>query len=330
MIFDALTIDSQQRFPSGQQSDGVVEHLQRLLIRPIAEFLERPGKRIRAQLVSLGFELANNPSANTTSLPFLCDFVEKLHAGSLIIDDIQDQAESRRGCQSLHVKFGVPVSINMGNWLYFSGLEQLSQIPLPYDRRFEVLERAIAVTRQCHEGQALDLALTIDSLPQVDVPAVVATITAWKTESLTELAAWLGAYVAGGDLALCRCIGEFGRRLGSVLQIQNDFTELQQAANQTRVSQDFANRRVTWPWAWAASRLPSVDYQSLVRSLWSDEIDSQSALAQRLLDQTSKIARSEIKERLSAAALQIDACSVSPQQRHQMAQLLSNLELRYA
>jgi hypothetical protein len=42
------------------------------------------------------------------------------------------------------------------------------------------------------------------------------------------------------------------------------------------------------------------------------------------------MARTEIKERLSAAALQIDAWSVSPQQRHQMAQLLSNLELRYA
>jgi geranylgeranyl pyrophosphate synthase len=311
-------------------SEGVVEHLQRLLIRPIAEFLERPGKRIRAQLVGLGFELANNPAANATGMSCLCDFIEKLHAGSLIIDDIQDQAQSRRGRQSLHVKFGVPVSINMGNWLYFSGLEHLAQIPLPQDKRCEVLERAIAVTRQCHEGQALDLALTIDSLPQVDVPEVVATITAWKTESLTGLAAWLGAYVAGGDLERCRGIGEFGRRLGSVLQIQNDFTELQQVAKQTRVSQDFANRRVTWPWAWAASRLPDDDYQTLLRSLWSDEIESQSGLAQRLLDQTSQMARTEIKERLSAAALQIDAWSVSPQQRHQMAQLLSNLELRYA
>jgi geranylgeranyl pyrophosphate synthase len=44
---------------------------------------------------------------------------ELIHTGSLIIDDIQDQSELRRGRPSLYRTYGIDVAINAGNTLYF-------------------------------------------------------------------------------------------------------------------------------------------------------------------------------------------------------------------
>jgi hypothetical protein len=56
--------------------------------------------------------------------------VESLHAGSLIVDDIEDDSDLRRDAATLHRIYGVPVALNAGNWLYFWPQVLLSRIPL--------------------------------------------------------------------------------------------------------------------------------------------------------------------------------------------------------
>ncbi len=331
MISEAPTGEILQRSPRpGGTVNRPQAEVQRVLRQPVTEFLERPGKKIRSRLVWLGFDLANNPSANSDGVPVACEFVEQLHAGSLIIDDIQDRAESRRGRPSLHTVVGVPAAINMGNWLYFAGLEQLTQLALSDAQRCEILGRALMVTRQCHEGQALDLSLRIDSVPLVEVRSMVESITAWKTGALTGLAAWLGAAVAGASREQLQRISDFGCLLGSVLQMQNDCTDLRLAAKQSGGSQDLANRRVTWPWAWAAEQLTRDAYEALLARVSDQDLGGQSQLAGRLLACTQEIARVEIRGRLTAAAQLLEVCELSAQQRHRAAGVLSDLELRYA
>lgn len=48
--------------------------------------------------------------------------IECIHNGSLIVDDIEDNSEVRREKPCVHKIYGVDVSINAGNMLYFAPL----------------------------------------------------------------------------------------------------------------------------------------------------------------------------------------------------------------
>ena len=43
--------------------------------------------------------------------------IETFHKASLVHDDIQDGDRYRYGADSLHVKYGVPTAINIGDYL---------------------------------------------------------------------------------------------------------------------------------------------------------------------------------------------------------------------
>lgn len=46
------------------------------------------------------------------------------HNASLLIDDIEDDSTLRRGKPCAHIKFGVPSTINCGNYMYFAALDK--------------------------------------------------------------------------------------------------------------------------------------------------------------------------------------------------------------
>src|SRR3990167_4797991 len=75
---------------------------------PVWDFLGRGGKRWRPVLMLLCCEaVGGNPKA---ILPFTA-IPEVLHNATLIIDDIEDSSELRRGKPALHRIFGVDVAI---------------------------------------------------------------------------------------------------------------------------------------------------------------------------------------------------------------------------
>jgi hypothetical protein len=115
--------------------------LRSALLDLIAELASSPGKRIRGQLVSLSYRLLSGTPPSTVAAKqcrWCADAVEMIHAGSLIIDDIEDGSCMRRGRPALHVKVGVPLALNAGNWLYFWGLELLRMTELPEDTIFHL------------------------------------------------------------------------------------------------------------------------------------------------------------------------------------------------
>ena len=101
------------------------------LLAPLTDFLKRPGKKIRGRMVEIGFELATGKSTSQwtpqekTVLLQASELLEALHAASLIIDDIQDDSEQRRGEPTVHRKHGMPLALNAGNWLYFWPLQNV-------------------------------------------------------------------------------------------------------------------------------------------------------------------------------------------------------------
>jgi geranylgeranyl pyrophosphate synthase len=240
------------------------------LHRPVKEFLRREGKRIRSDLVEFAYSVSQGRGQLPTQIQ---GFVELLHAGSLIVDDIQDDAETRRNLPALHRVVGTPLAINTGNWMYFAAFEKLVDLPVGLSVQAAIMRRALSTVRECHEGQALDLAMNVAVIDWKDVAVVTHTISKLKTGGLVSLAAWLGAAVAGAKPELRKALSEFGMRLGMALQMQNDLAELRTSALERVSSNDLVNSRVTWPWAWAAQVCTQKEF---VRLQHIDEIAVQS------------------------------------------------------
>jgi len=234
------------------------------LLKPVDAFVSRCGKRIRQALVQCAFEIAGGEGVVPVCLS---SSIEMLHAGSLVIDDIQDDSSTRRGRPTLHRDLGVPLAINAGNWMYFDALHQLTTSALKPRMRGQLLSRMVAAGKRCHEGQACDLAARIDKLPTSKFYPVVRCISREKTGCLVSLAMQFGAIAAAADRDTRRMLARFGMQIGVALQMRNDLDELLSLIRdpyETLRSDDLRNARVTWPWAWMAMHGNPLQTQRLI------------------------------------------------------------------
>jgi geranylgeranyl pyrophosphate synthase len=254
---------------------GLPAHLwERALLGPAREFLRRPGKRFRGRLVETCWLLAGGAAGDMP--PELPLVIEILHAGSLIVDDIQDGSKTRRDAPALHQVYGTALALNTGNWMYFWPLaliDRLERQGLPAERMAELHRRVRQTLLFCHQGQALDLALKVTELEQGEVPRVVKVTTQLKTGALMELAAALGAVAAGAGPRALEAMCRFGRELGMGLQMLDDLGGITCASRRDKGAEDLLLGRPTWPWAWAAAgSSPGVfaELQRHARSLSAD------------------------------------------------------------
>ena len=230
------------------------------LAGPLREYLARPGKRFRGRLTAIAWRAAGRAGEPPPQLPLL---VELLHAGSLVADDIEDGSVQRRGRAALHRLVGLPVALNAGNWLYFTPADLLAAAALPPATELRLHRAVAAAVRAGHEGQALDLSARAGDLHPADLAPVALAVSERKTGALMGLAARLGAEAAGAAPDAVESLAAFGVALGVGLQMLNDLAELTGAAGPLKHPEDLVHGRATWPWAWAAARLPGGAFDAL-------------------------------------------------------------------
>jgi geranylgeranyl pyrophosphate synthase len=258
------------------------------------------GKRFRATLLERAYAFAGG---RCEAPALIIDAVELLHAGSLVIDDFEDDSLTRRGQPALHQVIGPARAVNAGNWMYFRALELAAAALDDPTRSAALVGRCITVARQCHEGQAIDLATRIDEVTPRQAQVTALAISRWKTGRLASLAAWCGAHAAAGDPQTLQAVAAFGCRVGICLQMKNDLDELCELIEGSDRCDDLRNRRVTWPWAWAASELSARQFaawqQRLRRSVEQPAVFR--PLAKDLLEATHRRAATAINARLDRA-----------------------------
>lgn len=224
--------------------------LENALHRPVRDFVGRQGKRIRASLMQISYRIGGGGDEIPREV---AESIEWLHAGSLVIDDIQDGSDDRRGNPTMHRQIGVPLAINAGNYMYFRALQTLTKSSIDATRRCQLVDAMIDAGRVCHEGQAMDIAASIDQHPPQQWGRIAEQITRQKTATLVALAMKMGAIVAGGNSPLISQLERCGKQIGFALQMRNDLEELVQfSSGQTDRCDDLRRRRVAWPWGWLA------------------------------------------------------------------------------
>jgi geranylgeranyl pyrophosphate synthase len=258
-----LTVEVEERTLHSLPLDPA--HFERHLLAAAREFLARPGKAFRARLVEVAYALAGGAR---NRLPHAClEAIELLHAGSLIVDDIQDSALTRRGAPALHQLVGTPKALNTGNWLYFVALSRLHQLDLPALRALSLSRAAHECLVRCHEGQALDLGVRVSEAKASELGALAHATSTLKTGALMGFAARLGAEVAGGGEAELLALERFGAKIGLALQMLDDLGSFVSSERSEKALEDLAEERVSWVWAWARETLDEVSFRQLLRSL---------------------------------------------------------------
>lgn len=233
---------------------------QAALYGPLRDFLSRPGKEFRSQLVEISWRLCGGHGALPRELGSV---VEALHAGSLIVDDIEDESATRRGLPALHVTYGLPVALNAGNWLYFWAYRLVAQLELEPAVELGLYRRLTHTMLRCHQGQALDLTVRMSRLAQSEVSVVVETTTRLKTGTLMGLSAVLPALTLRAPEPVLASLQRFGESLGVGLQMLDDLGGLTSERRCHKGHEDLIHGRPSWPWAWLAEQLPEIDYQRL-------------------------------------------------------------------
>lgn len=272
----------------------------RALVGPAADFLARPGKELRTSIVRAGWVLGGGASgAMPAELPLV---IELLHAGSLIVDDVEDGSRERRGAPALHHLVGVPVAINTGSWMYFWALAELGELGLPAERELAAHRLATSTLVRCHQGQALDLAVRIDDLAVSEVGNVVAATTRLKTGALCRFAAELGALAADASPDVRAAVGAFGEEMGVGLQMLDDLGSLASNSRREKAREDLTEGRPTWPWAWLAEHAPFAwsRLAAMSRAVVTGN-ESVDALADALLSETLSAGRSCVRVQLDTA-----------------------------
>ncbi len=246
----------------GLGADVPRQRLEQALLEPAAEFLGRPGKRFRARLVEIGWSISSAGDPVPIELPLA---VEILHAASLIVDDIQDGSSHRRGRPALHEELGLPLALNVGNWLYFWPFELVTAMGLPDGCELELRRRMTRTLYRGHFGQALDLSSSAPDLEQEEVFSIVRAATELKTGRLMELAASIGAVAGGAPAPVVAALERFGLALGVGLQMLDDLGNLEGRRDPSKRHEDLRTGRPTWVWVWLAEQLHPGDFRSLQR-----------------------------------------------------------------
>ena len=237
------------------------EQLTRTMIRPIREIVDRGGKTWRSYGLLACIDAVGGDSApfrEWLALP------ELVHVGSLIVDDVQDHSDVRRGGPTAHKVHGDALAINAGCVAYFISELTLHSTKLTDAQRVDVYRWYFAAMRAAHMGQALD----IDGLRPL-VPGVVEGGDAAALERRLHAAHTLKAAAApsalaraavamgGGTTAQSEALGRLFEAYGLAFQIIDDVLNLKgfDGALKTR-GEDITEGKVTAPVLKALGRLP--------------------------------------------------------------------------
>jgi len=212
-----------------------VETLNKAIAEPIWEFLDRGGKRWRPALFLLICEALGKNAKEYLDFAIIPEVV---HNGTLMIDDIEDTSELRRGKPCTYRLYGLDIAVNAGNTMYYLPLLPLMEkkAELKPEKLRDLYEVYVQEMINLSMGQAMDIAwhrgiANADNLSEEDY----LQMCAYKTGTLARMAAKLAAVLAGANKDLVGKLGRYAESIGVAFQMQDDVLDL--------TGQEFAQKK---------------------------------------------------------------------------------------
>ena len=188
------------------------------LYEPVQYVLSLGGKRIRPVLMLLSYNLWREHPEDIL-MPAIG--LETYHNYTLLHDDLMDQADMRRGHQTVHKRWDANKAILSGDSMLVLAYQRVAQVPA--DKLQQVLDLFTITAIEIGEGQENDM--DIETRHDVTEDEYIEMIRL-KTSVLLACALKMGAILADAPQEDIERLYQVGEQLGLAFQLQDDLLDV--------------------------------------------------------------------------------------------------------
>jgi geranylgeranyl diphosphate synthase type II len=298
------------------------------LYNPILYIMDAEGKRIRPVLSMMACEMFSEDYKKALPVGLA---LEVFHNFTLVHDDIMDNADLRRGKESVHIKYDIPTAILSGDAMVMLSFKYLMEADLPSDKAVNLFNTMTQTGITLCEGQQMDV--DFESRLDVSIDEYLRMIEG-KTAVLLGAALKMGGIAGGASEAYAEHLYQFGKNIGIAFQIQDDILDV--FGNNEKVGKvkagDIINNKKTYLFI-KALELGSSLQKSLLIEAYSSYPDDPDDKVEKVLDIFNQLAVREYASQLKEAYLDLgkshlDAISIDKSKKENLIKLADYLIAR--
>ncbi|SMN21217.1 similar to Saccharomyces cerevisiae YPL069C BTS1 Geranylgeranyl diphosphate synthase [Maudiozyma saulgeensis] len=286
-----------------------------ILQKPYLHIAKQEGKKFRSKLIETFAIFYNMPKQD---IHYLQKIIEILHTASLMIDDIEDNSLMRRGVKTSHLVYGIPMTLNSANYMYFVAMSYVKELgnALPSTQlndetdktQIGLMEIFQEELINLHRGQGLELYWRdTNTIPTIDM---YFDMVANKTGGLFRLAIRMMEFLANyyedkkdnkdqKFNLISNSLVPLCNMLGVIYQIRDDYLNLVDDTMQQKkgFAEDITEGKLSFPIIHALAQeanLISIDSTHkpfLKNTIFSrtDNIDEKKTFIKILQDETNSL-----------------------------------------
>ena len=243
------------------------------LYDPIRYVLSIGGKRVRPVLTLLTYNLYKDDPLSIMSQAI---GLETYHNFTLLHDDLMDNADMRRGHETVHKKWDANRAILSGDTMLLQAFERVEECdPTKLPDVFKVF---IQTTLEIGEGQQLDV--EFETRNDVTEDEYIEMIRL-KTSVLLACACKVGAIMAGASADDTDNLYKFGEKLGLAFQLQDDLLDVygDPAVFGKNIGGDITSNKKTYMLINAFNRATPAQREELTKWVNAKEFDRNEKVA---------------------------------------------------
>ena len=293
------------------------------LYDPIRYVLSIGGKRIRPVLMLMAYNLYKDQPEDI--LMPACG-LETYHNYTLLHDDLMDNADLRRGHETVHKRWDANTAILSGDSMLVLAYQRMAQVPA--EKLAEVLDCFTETALEIGEGQEYDM--DFETRSDVKEEEYIEMIRL-KTSVLLACAMKIGAILADAPEEDVKYLYKFGEQLGLAFQLQDDLLDVygDPKVFGKAIGGDITSNKKTYMLINAYNRADEKQRAELVRWIEAPTFnrDVKVAAVTRLYDEIGirQLCEEKINYYFDQAALYLAKVSVAEERKQSLRQYMDEL-----
>ena len=296
------------------------------LYEPIRYVLALCGKRIRPVLMLLGYNLFKE---NPEQIMMQALGLETYHNYTLLHDDLMDNADLRRGHETVHKRWDANKAILSGDSMLVLAYQRVAQCDAKYLP--EVLNLFTETALEIGEGQEYDM--TFETRNDVTEEEYIEMIRL-KTSVLLACAMKMGAILADASEEDAKNLYKCGEQMGLAFQLQDDLLDVYGDSKVfgKAIGGDITSNKKTYMLINAVNRANEQQRSELMHWIEAQEFDRQEKITAvtRLYDEIGikQLCEEKINYYFAEARKYLDKVNVADERKENLRRYMNQMMKR--
>ena len=293
------------------------------LYDPVRYVLSLGGKRIRPVLMLLGYNLYKEQPQDIMMQALA---LETYHNYTLLHDDLMDNADLRRGHQTVHKRWDANTAILSGDSMLVLAYQRMQQCDAKHLP--QVMELFSETALEIGEGQQYDM--DFETRNDVAEEEYIEMIRL-KTSVLLACALKIGAILGDASDSDANLLYKFGEQIGLAFQLQDDLLDVygDEKVFGKAIGGDITSNKKTYMLINAINRANPQQREELMRWVNATDFDRQEKIAAvtRLYDEIGirELCEEKIRHYFEEGKKYLEQVSVSSNRKEQLRQYTAEM-----